>query len=411
MARDDADRQRIWKGRKSAFSAVGRLSPDYIVQDGVVPRGRLAETLTEIERLSKVYDTPVANVFHAGDGNLHPLILYDGRRDGGLGTGREIGGRDPRIVYPRRWIDHRRARHRRGEARLPSENVRGGRRGSDVESTFGHRSTSRSPTAARCSRVADPVSRPALARTLWSVPVSSRASDDAEPHMLQPMTPQTPLTSYRRWCTVTSESSLRGGRTKSALSTPLDGAKTLDLSKLCRAWWSTIPANTPLRLWQERPSPRSNLELDAHGQYLPFDPPFAAERCDPRWDRGLGTERAGSLPLRWCSRLHPRSEPGGRHRSAGAGWGKVVKNAAGFDIPKLIVGSLGELGVLVELTFKVFPKAESQLTVEYRSHQARRRDGSALSRLYLATRHVVARPCTACGWIVEPLGSDWRSRR
>jgi len=92
VARDDADRQRIWKGRKSAFSAVGRLSPDYIVQDGVVPRGRLAETLTEIQRLSEVYETRVANVFHAGDGNLHPLILYDGRQSGALERAEKLAG-------------------------------------------------------------------------------------------------------------------------------------------------------------------------------------------------------------------------------------------------------------------------------------------------------------------------------
>jgi glycolate oxidase len=79
VAQDDADRMLIWKGRKSAFSAVGRLSPDYLVQDGVVPRSRLAEALIEIQRLGRKYDIRVANVFHAGDGNLHPLILFDGR--------------------------------------------------------------------------------------------------------------------------------------------------------------------------------------------------------------------------------------------------------------------------------------------------------------------------------------------
>jgi len=92
VAQDDADRARIWKGRKSAFSAVGRLSPDYIVQDGVVPRSRLGETLAEIERLSKQYNVRVANVFHAGDGNLHPLILYDGRKAGSLERAEEIAG-------------------------------------------------------------------------------------------------------------------------------------------------------------------------------------------------------------------------------------------------------------------------------------------------------------------------------
>ena len=83
-AQDEVERMRIWKGRKGAFSAVGRLSPDYLVQDGVVPRGSLGQALAEIERLSKAYDIRVANVFHAGDGNLHPLILYDGREAGAL---------------------------------------------------------------------------------------------------------------------------------------------------------------------------------------------------------------------------------------------------------------------------------------------------------------------------------------
>jgi glycolate oxidase len=83
-AKDDEERIRIWKGRKGAFSAVGRLSPDYIVQDGVVPRGKLGQALAEIERLSRAYNIRVANVFHAGDGNLHPLILYDGREAGAL---------------------------------------------------------------------------------------------------------------------------------------------------------------------------------------------------------------------------------------------------------------------------------------------------------------------------------------
>jgi len=82
VAADDADRARIWKGRKSAFSAVGRLSPDYIVQDGVVPRSKLGEALATIERLSARYGIRVANVFHAGDGNLHPLILYNGQTPG-----------------------------------------------------------------------------------------------------------------------------------------------------------------------------------------------------------------------------------------------------------------------------------------------------------------------------------------
>ncbi len=93
VARDEAERLKIWKGRKSAFSAVGRLSPDFIVQDGVVPRARLGEALAEIEQLSKIYKLRVANVFHAGDGNLHPLILFNGREEGALEKAEELAGK------------------------------------------------------------------------------------------------------------------------------------------------------------------------------------------------------------------------------------------------------------------------------------------------------------------------------
>jgi glycolate oxidase len=89
---DPAERVEIWRGRKSAFSAVGRLSPDYLVQDGVVPRTRLGETLAAIERLSSERGLRVANVFHAGDGNQHPLILYDGAEPGALQRAEDLAG-------------------------------------------------------------------------------------------------------------------------------------------------------------------------------------------------------------------------------------------------------------------------------------------------------------------------------
>ena len=92
VADTDEERERIWKGRKSAFSAVGRLSPDYIVQDGVVPRSRLGEALQQIAALKEKHGLQVANVFHAGDGNLHPLILYDGRQPGALEKAEALAG-------------------------------------------------------------------------------------------------------------------------------------------------------------------------------------------------------------------------------------------------------------------------------------------------------------------------------
>lgn len=93
IAVDATNRLSIWKGRKSAFSAVGRLSPDFIVQDGVVPRSRLGEALRQIHEMSSETGIRVANVFHAGDGNLHPLILYNGREEGALHAAEELAGR------------------------------------------------------------------------------------------------------------------------------------------------------------------------------------------------------------------------------------------------------------------------------------------------------------------------------
>ena len=84
VAQNAADRQRMWAGRKASFPAVGRLAPDYYCMDGTIPRKQLPHVLRRIQSLSQEYGLPVANVFHAGDGNLHPLILYDANQPGEL---------------------------------------------------------------------------------------------------------------------------------------------------------------------------------------------------------------------------------------------------------------------------------------------------------------------------------------
>jgi glycolate oxidase len=90
--RDEAERALMWKGRKSAFAAVGRISPNYFVQDGVIPRSKIAKVLREIEEMGNRAGLRVANVFHAGDGNLHPLVLYDAKVPGQEQAAEEIGG-------------------------------------------------------------------------------------------------------------------------------------------------------------------------------------------------------------------------------------------------------------------------------------------------------------------------------
>lgn len=91
VSRDEAERLAFWAGRKAAFPAVGRISPDYYCMDGTIPRRRLPEVLQRMEELSRIHGLGVANVFHAGDGNLHPLILYDANNPGELERAEEFG--------------------------------------------------------------------------------------------------------------------------------------------------------------------------------------------------------------------------------------------------------------------------------------------------------------------------------
>mgnify|MGYP002621955031 FL=1 len=92
-AQTEEERARFWQGRKSAFPAVGRLAPDYYCMDGTIPRRQLPQVLQRISELSEQYGLPVANVFHAGDGNLHPLILYDANKTGELARTEEFGSK------------------------------------------------------------------------------------------------------------------------------------------------------------------------------------------------------------------------------------------------------------------------------------------------------------------------------
>ena len=91
LSRDEAERLAFWSGRKAAFPAIGRISPDYYCIDGTIPRARLAEVLIRIRELSEQYRLAVANVFHAGDGNLHPLILYDANKPGDVERAEAFG--------------------------------------------------------------------------------------------------------------------------------------------------------------------------------------------------------------------------------------------------------------------------------------------------------------------------------
>ncbi len=327
---DAAERALIWKGRKSAFSAVGWLAPDYLVQDGCVPRTRLGEALEEIGRLAARADLRVANVFHAGDGNLHPLILFDGREPGAVERAEALAGEILDLCIGL-------------GGSITGEHGIGVEKREFLPRMFGP------DDLAAMRRIRDSVDPLELANRGKMFPtdrVSNRGA--ARPG------PSDAIRALQEAVREHPRVLPRGGGSKPALSTPAEGVTPLvvaglrgiveyDPSELT----ITALAGTPVRVVQEA--------LAAHGQHLPFDPPLARAGATLGGVVASGTSGPG------------RYRHGGvRDFIIGArfvdgtgalvgGGGRVVKNAAGFDLPRLMVGSMGRLGVLVEVAFKVFP--------------------------------------------------------
>jgi glycolate oxidase len=325
---DPAERALIWKGRKSAFSAVGWLAPDYLVQDGCVPRTRLGEALEQIGQLAARAHLRVANVFHAGDGNLHPLILFDGREPGAVERAEALAGEILDLCVSL-------------GGSITGEHGIGVEKRDFLPRMFD------APTLAAMRRVARAVDPLELANRGKMFPADDglgRRGDEISDAVraLQDAVREHPRVLPR------------GGGSKPALSTPSEGVVPLVVSGLRgiveydpEELTITALAGTPVRVVQ--------AALAAHGQYLPFDPPLARAGATvggvvAAGSSGSGAHRHGGvrdfiIGARFVD---------GTGALVGAG-GRVVKNAAGFDLARLMVGSLGRLGVLVDVAFKVFP--------------------------------------------------------
>ncbi len=344
-ARTEAERQLIWKGRKSAFSAVGRLSPDFIVQDGVVPRTRLGEALEFIDRLSTRYGIRVANVFHAGDGNLHPLILYDGREPGALHRAEELAGEILTMCIDMGGsITGEHGVGREKLAYLPHMYT-----GADLALLHDLRkAVDPGILANRGKMLTDDL--PAGAGAPDAVALPEQWPDDirAKVHALQER--------IRSRDRVT----IRGAGSK-AVHASDDHAEILDAGSLTGVLEYNPAEFTITAFAGSRVADIQDL-LAAEGQYLPFDPPQEDNATlggtiacglggEGRWR--FGGVRDFILGLRFLD---------GRGELLYSG-SRVVKNAAGFDLPKLMAGSLGSLALMVEATFKVFPCPEASGTV------------------------------------------------
>jgi len=348
---DAGERALIWRGRKSAFSAVGWLSPDYIVQDGCVPRTRLAEALAEIERLGASRDLRVANVFHAGDGNLHPLILFDGRQPGAVERAEELAGEILDLCV-------------RLGGSITGEHGVGMEKREHLTRMFGSADFA---VMRRLRRAIDPLELANRGKMLLSE-ADERVARAARPAgtedgALAASPEVSVIRDAIRDARETGRRVLpRGAGSKPALSTPREDDLSLEMGAL-NGIVRHDPAELTVTALAGTPVRELAQALAAHGQYLPFDPPFGPLGATiggvvAAGTSGPGRHRHGGI-RDFVIGVHFLDGTGELVTSGAA----VVKNAAGFDLPKLLTGSLGRLGVILELSLKVLPAPPAWGTV------------------------------------------------
>lgn len=380
LAQNQAERDKIWFARKSAFGAIAQISPAYLMVDGAVPRSRLATTLAEINRICAAYDLRVGYVFHAGDGNLHPLILFNpqdeamvermheaGRevmehcvRVGGTITGEHGVGSEKR-QYMRLMFNE-------DELRVMQ----------DIKDTFDPRNLMNPgkivPDLAPVQP--DPVTQP------------HAAVDAAEyaPHNLADA-----ASAVRSWHAANRSVRIRGGGTKSGSLPPADvllstrelcGIQAYELDDL----FVTVGAGTRLADLQ--------TQLAHDKVWIPLVAPW------PEATVG-GTVAANfNAPLRMrygairdLLLAMTVVMPDGRIIRAGK---PVVKNVAGYDLPKLEIGAHGTLGLIADVSLKLLPlpRRRASLVVPVQTLSEGLTHGSKLLRICLVASALLL--CKGC---------------
>ncbi len=371
VARTAAERDLLWKGRKDAVGALGRLAPNFYLMDGVVPRSKLPEVMRRQEEIAARHGVLVANLFHAGDGNLHPTLLFDSdrpeERARAGGCGRDTQGLR-RVGRDAHW----RARYRRGEAAPGRPRMVSARPGSDGRCKARPR-----PDGTREPAEDDPHACPLrrdeearagrfegrLVAVVTAVQLRPTGPGEAwgARHVATPASVEALARAIGSADEAGEAVILRGGGTQMGIGNlPRRADLVVDtvlLSEILeyspQDLTITVQAGMRLRRLQE--------VLAERGQMLPLDPAVGPSATL----RGiLATAAAG--PLR--HRYRPRDlilgatvvRADGRVARVG---GKVVKNVTGFDFSKLLVGSLGTLGVIAEVTLRLSPQQGTERTL------------------------------------------------
>jgi glycolate oxidase subunit GlcD len=415
LAGDEAERKRLWAARKGAFGALGRLSPDLMLQDAVVPRSRLPEVLAETYRVGAKYRLRVANVFHAGDGNLHPFICYDSRdsdevrrvkeagreivetcvRAGGTITGEHGVGLDKSeylpLVYSPETLDAM-LRIRAafdpaglcnpgkvipappgcGEARAA---VRTARRDRETEVP----PLPETPKLTTATPVLAPMPAPAQAQAgtqlrAGKVHGTARRAEHEAANLSIVESPAS-AAEVARVLLGAHEAGGRivviGSRQSAGVSAGESAGESTGEAAAGRVYLSTERMN---RLVEHEPADlvataEAGMTLDEFnervglaGQWLPLDAPDGeSETLGSLVARGLGGPQAFGYgpPRRHVLGMTVSLPDGGTIRAGG----RVVKNVAGYDLCKLFAGSRGTLGVIIDLTFRLRPRPSAERTL------------------------------------------------
>ncbi|MDT5269488.1 MAG: hypothetical protein QOH49_1674 [Acidobacteriota bacterium] len=419
LAADELERKRLWAARKGAFGAMGRITPDILIQDAVVPRSRLPEVLAATYRIGARYGLRVANVFHAGDGNLHPLVCFDSRdaaqvervheagreimetcvRAGGTITGEHGVGLDKSEYLPlvfsdedmRTMLSVRAAFDPTGlcnpgkiipvlkgcgEARAVAE-VKRAARGNNGDNGRSTHFKSEASAVHVVTHVETKTTRGALDPSAALADVLGRehvgvvtTSDDMSALVVEPAT-------FEEVCEV-----LRLAESERWTVAPAGACTWLDAGEAREPADIILKTTRMARLVEHEPADLVataeagltladfNREVGRAGQWLPLDPPDAglatlggmvATGTAGAQGFGYGAPRSHVLGMRVALSDGRRVRAGGR----------VVKNVAGYDLCKLFTGSHGTLGIILEITFKLRPRPGREATLVAHSRDPR----------------------------------------
>ncbi len=347
-AKDQAERELLWKGRKGAFGAICNLSPNYLVNDGCVLRSDLPAVLNRVKEISEQYGCPVGNVFHAGDGNLHPLLMFDSRN-----------AEEVEQVHKAGWDIMKICAEFGGT--ISGEHGIGEEKREAMKMVFsGHDLNTQ-----RAVKLAlDPKDLLNPSKILPLPPTGADKLPDSEPTVLkrlggkdavgvaEVMAAIRAAAAEKKAIRVAGKGSFNGyGNQIGTETVVIDSLKMTDFIEYDKDnQFITVGSGVTLGALQDK--------LAEHNQWLPIRPPFAGS--DTTIGAIVATAAVGPERLAYGA---PRDmllglqyiDSTGSMVSAG---GKVVKNVAGYDMTRLLTGSFGTLGFITEATWRIGTRPE-----------------------------------------------------